>query len=311
MRDHRRIERVLVERVEGFAKKDAWQRAYDEINELERLLIDDGVRVEVSEKNEDGDVEEVTRIVDTTVGRALLSSILPQGLEFEHINRPMTKKAISNVINVCYRQLGLKRTVVFADRLMYTGFRLATMAGISIGVNDMTVPEEKAGILSEAEAQIKEIENQYASGLVTNGEHWMLVDAPKGETTGFASWYGWLWLQEPITLRAFRSLLSVERFFGVLLEHYAGAFPTWLAPEQVRVLPVAEAHEEYAAQVAGALRAAGARVGTSVADDGLGKRIRAAKLEKIPYVLVVGDDDVGLAREKFAAFDESDVINRA
>ena len=90
-----------------------------------------------------------------------------------------------------------------------------------------------------------------------------------------------------------RALLgSIERFFGVLIEHYAGAFPTWLAPTQVRVLPVAEAHEEYAAGVVDALRAAGARVDTSVADDGLGKRIRNAKLEKVPYVLVVGDDDV-------------------
>jgi threonyl-tRNA synthetase len=85
---------------------------------------------------------------------------------------------------------------------------------------------------------------------------------------------------------------SIERFFGVLLEHYAGAFPTWLAPTQVRVLAVAEAHEPYAATVVDALAAAGARVDTSPADDGLGKRIRNAKLEKIPYVLVVGDDDV-------------------
>ena len=85
---------------------------------------------------------------------------------------------------------------------------------------------------------------------------------------------------------------SIERFFGVLLEHYAGAFPTWLAPTQVRVLAVAEAHEPYAATVVDALAAAGARVDTSAADDGLGKRIRNAKLEKIPYVLVVGDDDV-------------------
>ena len=85
---------------------------------------------------------------------------------------------------------------------------------------------------------------------------------------------------------------SIERFFGVLLEHYAGAFPTWLAPTQVRVLAVAEAHEPYAATVVEALTAAGARVDTSAADDGLGKRIRNAKLEKIPYVLVVGDDDV-------------------
>jgi threonyl-tRNA synthetase len=85
---------------------------------------------------------------------------------------------------------------------------------------------------------------------------------------------------------------SIERFFGVLLEHYAGAFPTWLAPTQVRVLAVADAHEEYAADVVAALADADIRVDSVPADDGLGKRIRAAKLEKIPYVLVVGDEDV-------------------
>ncbi|MDB0005762.1 threonine--tRNA ligase [Ilumatobacteraceae bacterium] len=85
---------------------------------------------------------------------------------------------------------------------------------------------------------------------------------------------------------------SVERFFGVLLEHYAGAFPTWLAPLQVRVLPVSSSHESHAAGVVDALRAIGARVDTVGADDGLGRRIRAAKLEKIPYVLVIGDDDI-------------------
>ncbi len=95
----------------------------------------------------------------------------------------------------------------------------------------------------------------------------------------------------PIMLH--RALLgSIERFFGVLLEHYAGAFPTWLAPVQVEVLPVAEAHEEYAKQVVDALGEAGMRVNYGAADDGLGKRIRHAKMEKIPYVLVVGDDDV-------------------
>jgi len=85
---------------------------------------------------------------------------------------------------------------------------------------------------------------------------------------------------------------SVERFFGVLLEHYAGNFPTWLAPTQVRVLPVATAHEEYAEKVADRLRAAEVRVDVVGANDALGKRIRAAKLEKLPYILVVGDDDV-------------------
>jgi threonyl-tRNA synthetase len=95
----------------------------------------------------------------------------------------------------------------------------------------------------------------------------------------------------PIMLH--RALLgSIERFFGVLVEHYAGAFPTWLAPVQVRVLPVATPHEEYAAEVVARLEEVGARVDLGKADDGLGKRIRNAKLEKLPYVLVVGDDDV-------------------
>jgi threonyl-tRNA synthetase len=85
---------------------------------------------------------------------------------------------------------------------------------------------------------------------------------------------------------------SVERFFGVLLEHYAGNFPTWLAPVQVRVLPVSDAHETYAEEVAAKLRSLGHRVDVVDATDGLGKRVRAAKLEKLPYVLVVGDDDV-------------------
>ena len=95
----------------------------------------------------------------------------------------------------------------------------------------------------------------------------------------------------PIMLH--RALMgSIERFFGVLVEHYAGAFPTWLAPVQVRVLPVATPHEEYAHEVVQRLRDAGARVDMTAADDGLGKRIRTAKMEKLPYVLVVGDDDV-------------------
>jgi threonyl-tRNA synthetase len=85
---------------------------------------------------------------------------------------------------------------------------------------------------------------------------------------------------------------SIERFFGVLLEHYAGAFPTWMAPVQARVLPVAEAHQAHAAKIVERLSAKGFRVDVVDANDQLGKRIRAAKLEKLPYVLVVGDDDV-------------------
>ena len=133
------------------------------------------VRLKLQELDENGEPVMVSRMVETTVGRSLLSELLPPGLEFSHVNQDMTKKAISNVINACYRNLGLKKTVVFADRLMYTGFRFATMAGISIGVNDMVVPESKDDILSVAEAEVKEIQDQYASGLVTDGERYNKV----------------------------------------------------------------------------------------------------------------------------------------
>ena len=133
------------------------------------------VRVDVHEHDEQGDLVKKTQLLDTTVGRALLSGILPKGLEFTHVNRNMTKKAISNALNACYRQLGLKETVVFADKLMYTGFRHATLAGISIGVNDMVVPESKESILAVAENEVKEIQDQYGSGLVTDGERYNKV----------------------------------------------------------------------------------------------------------------------------------------
>jgi DNA-directed RNA polymerase subunit beta' len=134
------------------------------------------VRVPTFEAEEEGgEPVAIKKIVETTVGRALLSGILPDGLDFELVNRAMSKKAISNTINACYRNLGLKKTVVFADRLMYTGFRFATIAGISIGVNDMVVPESKGDILAVAEAEVKEIQEQYASGLVTDGERYNKV----------------------------------------------------------------------------------------------------------------------------------------
>jgi DNA-directed RNA polymerase subunit beta' len=125
--------------------------------------------------SEGGEFESRTRLVETTVGRALLSEILPKGLPFELINKDMTKKAISGLINTCYRRVGLKETVVFADQVMYTGFSYATRAGVSIGVNDMVVPDEKERILVSAESEVKEIEDQYASGLVTNGERYNKV----------------------------------------------------------------------------------------------------------------------------------------
>jgi len=156
-----------------FASLDEARRAYE--NGAAALQAKVRIRVTVKERDEDDEIREVTKKVDTTIGRALLSEILPDGLEFDRVNQTMTKKAISSVINACYRRLGLKHTVVFADRLMYTGFRLATRAGISIGVNDMVVPENKEEILAVAETEVKEIQDQYGSGLVTDGERYNKV----------------------------------------------------------------------------------------------------------------------------------------
>jgi len=155
------------------ASLDEARRAYE--TGAAELQAQVKICVTVHEHDENDEIREVSKLVDTTVGRALLADILPDGLEFGHLNRAMSKKAISNVINACYRRLGLKKTVVFADRLMYTGFRFATQAGISIGVNDMVVPQNKEAILSVAEGEVKEIQDQYASGLVTDGERYNKV----------------------------------------------------------------------------------------------------------------------------------------
>jgi DNA-directed RNA polymerase subunit beta' len=114
-------------------------------------------------------------MVYTTVGRALLSEILPKGLAFENINKALKKKEISKLINTSFRKCGLKDTVVFADKLLQNGFRLATRSGISIGIDDMLVPPEKGAIIGEAEKEVKDIEQQYVSGLVTSGERYNKV----------------------------------------------------------------------------------------------------------------------------------------
>ena len=125
--------------------------------------------------SDEGETIERVQLWDTTAGRALLSEIMPPGLSFDLVNRLMDKKAVSSLINACYRRVGLKETVVFADQLMYMGFNYATRAGISIGVEDMAVPDEKKSILGKAEKAVKEIEDQYASGLVTQGERYNKV----------------------------------------------------------------------------------------------------------------------------------------
>ncbi|HEY5851669.1 MAG TPA: DNA-directed RNA polymerase subunit beta', partial [Lysobacter sp.] len=157
----------------AFANVAEVKRAYD--NRVVQLHAKCKVRITETVKNEDGTSEQKTSIVDTTVGRALLREILPEGLPYALANVELTKKNISRLINSCYRMLGLKDTVVFADKLMYTGFAYATRAGVSIGIDDMLIPVEKKGILAEAEAEVLEIQEQYQSGLVTAGERYNKV----------------------------------------------------------------------------------------------------------------------------------------
>jgi len=156
-----------------FADVQEVHRAYE--NRVADLQAKVKVRLQEYVRQDGGDFKPVSRVVTTTVGRALLSEILPKGMSFDLVNRDMTKKAISGVINVCYRRVGLKETVVFADQLMYTGFAYATRSGVSIGVDDMVVPQQKGKILQGAEREVKEIQEQYASGLVTNGERYNKV----------------------------------------------------------------------------------------------------------------------------------------
>lgn len=139
--------------------------------------VHSSIKVRIPEFNDESGEGEKFRasLVETTVGRALLSELMPSGLSFSLVNQTLNKKSITGLINACYRRVGLKETVIFADQLMYAGFSYATKAGISIGVEDMVVPEEKKAILDQAEVQVKEIEQQYGSGLVTWGERYNKV----------------------------------------------------------------------------------------------------------------------------------------
>ena len=157
-----------------FADVAEVHRAYE--SRLVELHARVQVRIpETLEDEEIGELRTVVKRVETTVGRALLSEILPAGLPFSLVNQTLNKKGISRLINVCYRHVGLKETVIFADQLMYTGFYYATRSGSSIGFEDLVIPDEKTDILARAEDEVKEIENQFASGLVTAGERYNKV----------------------------------------------------------------------------------------------------------------------------------------
>src|SRR5690554_2893825 len=135
------------------------------------------IKVRLSEvvNTEDGEQQRNTMLVETTVGRVILFSIVPDGLAFSLVNQKMAKKQISHIVNACYRNVGLKETVIFADQLMYMGYRYSTWSGSSIGVNDFVIPEEKARIIGVADTEVAEIESQFASGLVTQGEKYNKV----------------------------------------------------------------------------------------------------------------------------------------
>ena len=151
-----------------FANIDEVQRAYE--TQSCDLQAKVKVRIEEASIDAEGNKHTEEKLVETTVGRALFWRVIPAGLPFELINRPMTKKAISHLMDECFRRLGLKTTVVFADQLMYFGFRYATSSGVSVGIDDLIVPKSKEGIIAQADEAVREIEQQYASGLVTQGE---------------------------------------------------------------------------------------------------------------------------------------------
>ena len=157
-----------------FADVDEVSRAYEGAHvdlqaRVKARIMETKIDIKTKEKSK----HRIT--VETTVGRLLLWRIVPQGLPFELINRAMTKKAVSKLLDVSYRNLGLKETVIFADQLMYTGFRFATYSGISIGINDLVVPDNKQELIAGAEDEVREIEQQFASGLVTQGERYNKV----------------------------------------------------------------------------------------------------------------------------------------
>ncbi len=154
---------------------------FSDINEVRRawetwqVHLHARVKVRMPVYDEEGNATDARKTADTTVGRVLLSEILPTRLDFSLIDRPMKKKTISELINVSYREAGLKDTVIFADQLMYTGFSMAALSGLSIGVDDMVIPADKPEILSQAQKEVVEIQKQYDAGLLTDGERYNKV----------------------------------------------------------------------------------------------------------------------------------------
>ncbi len=160
------------EKVNALGEGKIFVSAQEAQNFYESGHLDIHAKIKIRMPKEDG---EGHHLVETTVGRAILAEVLPKGMTFATINRTMTKKVISKVIDSCYRNFGLKETVIFADKLMYTGFKYATRSGVSIGIEDMEIPDDKSNIIEHADNEVREIESQFRSGLVTNGERYNKV----------------------------------------------------------------------------------------------------------------------------------------
>ncbi len=133
------------------------------------------VRIREVLVDEMGNRTEQVGLIDTTIGRAMLWQIVPEGLPYSIVNQALGKKQISVLLNTCYRTLGLKDTVVFADQVMYTGFAYAALSGVSVGIDDMVIPQAKYDLIEDAEAEVAEIQEQFQSGLVTAGERYNKV----------------------------------------------------------------------------------------------------------------------------------------
>lgn len=163
------------ERINARGEGKIFSSPQDAQNFYEAGLVELHARVKIRMPiyQDDGVVANV--VTDTTVGRAIMSNILPKGMPFSTINKTMTKKTISKVLDSCYRAFGLKESVIFADQLMYTGFKYATHSAASIGIEDMQIPDDKPAIIEQADNEVREIESQFRSGLVTNGERYNKV----------------------------------------------------------------------------------------------------------------------------------------
>ena len=163
------------ERINALGEGKVFASVEEAQNFYEAGFVDIHAKVRIRMPKDNTNSALGSELVETTVGRGILADILPKGMSFSQINKPMTKKAISKVLDNCYRSFGLKETVIFADQLMYTGFKYATRAGASIGIEDMEIPDDKSTIIEQADNEVREIESQFRSGLVTNGERYNKV----------------------------------------------------------------------------------------------------------------------------------------